>query len=297
MASYFDEIKSNLVKSIILMAVFGLFFAFILFLFAFYIGGGWILFWIGMIALILYAIFTLRSGHKVILRISKAKKASREDYPELYEIVEGLSSAALLPMPQIYVIDDPNPNAFATGPSKKDSYICVTTGLLKMMDTRQLEGVLAHEMSHIYNNDIKFMMIAVLFAGAIGLIAAFFRNVIIFGSDDRRGGGLLLIAAIIFGILAPIFAALLKMAISRNREFMADANGARITRDPTGLIEALTKIKDYEENSHSMQQMQSANEITESLYFASPFRKGSWQNLFSTHPPIEERIARLQRMH
>lgn len=304
MASFFDEIAHNNLRSWILMSLFIALFAFIVFIFVIFLGGGIIAFAIGLVIILLYAAFAYFMGHKVVLKFSNAKPATREEYPVLYETVEGLALAAQVPNPQIYIINDPNPNAFATGNDRKHSYVCVTTGLLQMMDNREMQGVLAHEMSHIYDNDIRFMMIAVVFAGVIGIISAFIRNMLLFGfygGGGRRGGGgevgaYLLIIAIVVGILAPVFALLIRLAISRRREYMADANGARMIRDPAALANALAKIKAYTEKPNATS-LKSANEITASLYFSSPFTKKSLMNIFSTHPPIDERIDRLKKMY
>ena len=200
-------------------------------------------------------------------------------------------------MPAVYVINTPNPNAFATGKNKKSASIAVTTGLLSMMNKRELEGVIAHEMSHIYNNDIQYLLVATVFAGVIGLVAAVLRMTFFFGGvRGGRNGGIIGLVALVIGLLAPLFALLLKLAISRKREYMADANGGRITRDPAGLASALKKIQAYS-SGKTAQPVMTANEITASLYFANPLSMRSMYNLFSTHPPIEDRIKRLEQMH
>ncbi len=202
-------------------------------------------------------------------------------------------------MPDIYVINDPNPNAFATGRDKKHASIAVTSGLLSMMSKSELEGVIAHEMSHIYDNDMQFMMLAVVFAGAIGLLAAVIRNMFFFGgiSGNRNGGNVvILVIALVMSIVAPLMAMLIRLAISRNREYMADANGARITRSPQSLASALQKIQGFT-SKPGAPPVRSANDMTASLYFSSPLTGKQVSNLFSTHPPIEERIKKLQAMY
>lgn len=298
MASFFDEIARNKVSSWILFGAFTLLFLGIIFLFELVFGGGLIVLVIGFILILIYGAFVYFLGDRAVLALSKAKVADRGQYTMLYDIVEGLAAAAQLPMPKIYVINDPSPNAFATGRNKKASSIAVTGGLLAIMNRQELEGVLAHEMSHVYNNDILFMMVAVVFAGAIGIVSAVVRNIFLFGGlgGRNRNGGILILIALVIGILAPIIALLLKLAISRRREYMADANGARLIRDPGALASALKKIQQYSVNPQA-RPMANANEITASLYFSSPFKGSSIMNIFSTHPPIAERIKRLQAMY
>ncbi len=299
MASFFDEISKNKIKSIALMAIFMLFFMLIVFFIVILFGGGLVGLIIGAALIIGYAAFSYFHGYKFVLKIAGAKVASKDQYPMLYEIVDGLAAASQVKMPQIYIVNDNSPNAFATGRNKNNAYIVVTSGILKMMNREELEGVIAHEMSHIYNNDIQFMLIAVVFAGAIGLIAAVFRGFFFFGGLGGQGRnlGTIEIAAIVIGLLAPVFATLLRLAISRKREYMADANGARITRNPKSLASALLKIKNYTANPKTPP-MKNVNEMTSSLYFSNPIKPGAFlSNLFSTHPPIDDRIKRLNEMY
>ncbi len=298
MASFFDEIAKNNLKSILLMVIFSVVFFFFIFLFVQFLGGGLFGLIIGGIIIIAYAAFSYFAGAKVVLAVSGAKKVQKSDYPVLFDAVEGLAAASQLPMPDVYVINDPNPNAFATGRDKKHSSIAVTSGLLSMMNKSELEGVISHEMSHIYDNDMQFMMLAIVFAGAIGLLAAIIRNVFWFGGggNSRNGNGIFLIIALIMSIIAPIIALLIRLAISRNREYMADANGARITRSPQSLASALQKIASYDAKPSSTS-LQHANDMTASLYFSSPITGKSIMNLFSTHPPIDERIKKLHAMY
>jgi heat shock protein HtpX len=299
MASFFDEIAANRLKSFVLMLVFALFFIAIVYAVVLLLGGGLIAFAVGVLLVLLYAAFTYFKGASVVLAVSRAKPADEKQYANLYASVEGLSSAMQIRMPKVYVIDDPNPNAFATGRRKQPS-IAFTSGLLATMNRDELDGVIAHELSHVYDNDILLMTLAIAFAGAIGLVAAYLRMSLFFGFGfGRRGGGssgILLLVALVVGLLAPLFALLIRLAISRKREYMADANGARVTRNPAGLASALKKIQAYAAKPDS-KPVASASEVTASLYFANPFKKGSLANLFSTHPPIEERIKRLQSMY
>ncbi len=297
MASFFDQINQNRLKSIILMLVFGAIFAGVVFLFVVLLGGGPIAFGLGIVLIVLYAFFTYEYGSKLVLKMSRAQVADQKQYPQLYDIVEELALAAQLKMPTVYIVNDPSPNAFATGKNKAHASIAVTTGLLSMMNKNELEGVLSHEMSHIANNDIQFMLFAIIFAGVIGIVSAFIRNMLIFGfGRGSRDGGIFIIIGIVIGLLAPLFALLLRLAISRKREYMADANGARMTRAPMYLASALKKIQGYEKKPTATQ-MKTANEITASIYFENPFSTKSIMNIFSTHPPIEDRIEKLEHMY
>ena len=253
MASFFDEISNNNTKSIVLMGIFGLFFFLIIFIFVSFLGGGLLGLIIGALIIIAYAAFSYFAGSKVVLSVSGAKKAQKKDYPVLFDAVEGLSSASQIPMPDVYVINDQNPNAFATGRNKQHASIAVTSGLLSIMNKSELEGVIAHEMSHIYDNDIQFMMLAVVFAGAIGLFAVIIRSMFFvgIGGNNRNGGLIFLVVALIFSIIAPIIAMLIRLAVSRSREYMADANGARITRGPQSLASALQKIENFTSKPHT----------------------------------------------
>ncbi len=298
MASFFDEIAKNRVTSILLFLIFGALFSGIVYLLVVLFGGGLFGLAVGTVIVVAYALFAYSMGDKMVLALSGAKEVTQQQYPNLYDVVEGLASANQIPVPKIYVINDPNPNAFATGKGKKASAIAVTSGLLSMMNKNELEGVLAHETSHILDGDILVMMVAIVFAGAIGIIAALVRNALWFGGfgNNRNNGGILVLVAIVVGLLAPLFALLIRLAISRRREYMADANGARIIRNPSALASALKKIQAYSASPKTAP-MKHANEITANLYFSSPFKPRSMLNLFSTHPPIEERIKRLEAMY
>ena len=306
MASFFDEIARNRIKSILMLLIFGAFFCIIITFVSYYFGLSIELgLVISGIVLLIYGLFVYYSGDKFVLKTSGAKPADKAEYPTLYSALEGLAAAQQIPMPKVYVINDQNPNAFATGRNKKHASIAVTTGLLAIMDRSELEAVIAHEASHIGNNDIQFMMIAIVFAGAIGIIAGILRMSFFFGGPGgRRNGesaGILLLIGLIVGLLAPFFAMLIRLAISRRREYMADANGARMTRDPASLASALGKIKDFTQNPQkaaaAKQSGNYANPVTTYLYFSNPINMQSVTNLFSTHPPIDERIKRLQNMH
>ncbi len=299
MASFFDEIARNKLKSVLLMCVFsGLFFLIITF-FVLAFGGGPLGIAIGAIIIVAYAAFSYYAGSKVVLKVSGAQPADRSKYPALFAAVEGLAAASQVPTPEVYIINDPNPNAFATGRNKSHASIAVTSGLLSMMNKDELQGVISHEMSHIYNNDIQFMMLAIVFAGVIGLVAVIVRNMFFFGGfggNNRGNNGIVLLIALVLSIIAPIVALLLRLAISRRREYMADANGARITRSPQSLASALKKIEAYSAKPNTPP-LKTANETTSSLFFSNPLKAGAITGLFSTHPPTEERIKRLEAMY
>lgn len=291
--SFFDAIEANKRNTLIFIAVmFVLFLAMVAALSYFFRMGvcGPAL---GFGLLLFYTAIVWFQGDRVILALSGAREASAQEQPFLYNVVEGLSVASSIPMPKIYVIDDPSPNAFATGRDPQHASVAVTTGLLSMMKREELEGVLAHEISHVANYDIRFSMMAIVFAGAIALLGEFaWRSMWLGGfrgGGRRRGGEILLLAALVFVILAPIFAQLVRFAISREREYLADANGAKLTRYPPGLASALEKIR------AAGIPTKAATDTTASLYFANPF-PGKASLLFATHPDINDRIKRLKAM-
>jgi len=231
---------------------------------------------------------------KIALSMAGAHPATREQYFDFYNIVENLAITAGLPMPKIYVIDDPSPNAFATGRDKNHAVVAVTTGLLSIMNKTELEGVVAHEMSHIGNKDMLLSTVAVVLVGFIAIISDMMIRMSIFGGrrDDREGNGIFMIVGIILAILAPIAATLIQLAISRKREYLADASGSLLTRYPEGLASALEKISKYG------RPMKKQSTAIAHLYIANPTGSGQFakkmSGLFSTHPPVEERIKRLR---
>lgn len=242
--------------------------------------------------------FSYWYSDKIILKMSGAKPIEKSVNPELYLLTENLSITAGIPLPKIYVINDPAPNAFATGRNKEKAVIAVTTGLLERLNRNELEGVIAHELSHIGNRDILISTIVVVLVGFVALLSDFFLRWTFWGGGgrDRNGDGrvqmFMMIAGIVLAILAPIAAVLIQMAISRKREFLADSSGALLTRYPDGLASALEKISQYPVS------MKRANKATAHLYISSPFKgkkaKGMMVKLFMTHPPVEERIAALR---
>lgn len=289
----FAESKKNVFKTYLL---FLLFFAFIFLLalaikYIFNFTGIGIFGIAGFIAII-YGIIGYYSGDKIVLATSRAKIADEKKYIYLHNLVEGLALAANIPKPKIYVIDDKSPNAFATGRNPNNASLAVTSGLLEIMDRQELEGVIAHEMSHIQNKDIQIMTIVSVLFGIVSIVSDIAIRGAIFGAGSRRdnSNGLVLIIALIFVIISPIFALLIQMSISRNREYLADSSAAKLTRYPKGLANALRKI------SAVNKPVASATKGTAHMYISNPLAAKGVSNMFSTHPPIAERIKRLEAM-
>ncbi len=232
---------------------------------------------------------------KIVLAMSGAKEVTHENAREIYHIVENLCITAGLPAPKIYIIQDPSLNAFATGRDPEHAVVCLTTGIIEKLEKKELEGVIAHELSHVGNRDILLSTVIVVLVGFVALLADFFRRWTWFGgrgNDREEGqlGQLLFVLAIILSILAPIAAMLIQLAISRKREYLADADGALLTRYPEGLARALEKI------SADPTPMRHANRATAHLFIANPFKGKKISSLFQTHPPIAERVKRLRGM-
>jgi len=257
-----------------------------------------------VIALVFGVVSALGSfygGDQLVLASSHAREVTAQQAPQLYNVVGEMATSAGLPMPRVYIIDDPSPNAFATGRDPQHSSVAITTGLLNKLNREELQGVLGHEMSHIRNYDIRFTLIVGVLVGSIAMLAQLFlRYTFWFGggrkSDNDSGGGgglaiVLLIVGVVMAILAPIFTALVQMAVSRQREYLADASSVELTRNPHGLESALAKLAADRESLHS------ANGATQHLYIVNPLKKlGGGSALFSTHPPIVDRINRLREL-
>ena len=256
-----------------------------------------------VLAVILALAMTVGSYYysdKIVLAISRAKPVKKEDYPYLYNVVEGLAIAAGLPKPRCYIIDDTAPNAFASGRNPKNSVIVVTKGLLEKMNRVELEGVIAHEVAHIKNYDVLVQTLAVVMVGVVALLSDWILRSFFWGGGRKkgrsRGGGsgsqVLIVVGLVLAILSPLIAQLIRLAISRKREFLADANGALLTRYPPGLASALKKL------AADKEPLEAANKATAHLYTINPLKdiKGKVNALFSTHPPIEQRITALEKM-
>ncbi len=292
MATLYTEQSKNVSKTWLLMSLFLVIIIAIGYFISYYYQNISILY-IFIIFAVGMNIFSYWNSDKIALALNHAKQIKKEDNPMLWNTVENLAITAGLPMPKIYIIDDPAPNAFATGRNKEHAVVAVTTGILQILDKTELEGVIAHELSHIGNRDILLSTVVVVLVGFISIAANIFTRSLFFGGGRKRGdgeaGGILMVIGIIFAILSPIFATLIQLAISRKREFLADASGALLTRYPEGLANALIKISKYG------QPMKYANDATAHLFIANPFgsRSRKISNLFSTHPPVEARVKAL----
>lgn len=273
----------------------------IIFLFVLLIVGlGWIfsevygstgIFWGSMIGAGIYVLIQYFIADKIALGVNGAKQIEKKDDPRLWRTVENLSIATGTPMPKVYIIDDPALNAFATGRDPKHASVAATSGILAALSDDELEAVMAHELGHVQNYDIRVMMIVFGLVSAIGLIADMFLRMMWFNSDDDNPPHpIFLVLGVAAAILAPFVAMLVQLAVSRQREYLADATGAMTTRHPDGLVRALAKISDYGSATHRQ------NSSTAHLFFANPLKGRSIGALFSTHPPVEQRIERLKKM-
>jgi heat shock protein HtpX len=270
---------------------------------------GWVVSWfmetpailyIAVIFAVLMNFFGYWYSDKLVIKLTRAKPVSQNSHRELWNVVENLSITAGLPMPKLYIVEDPSPNAFATGRNAENSAVAVTTGLLQILDKTELEGVIAHELSHIGNRDMLVSTVAVMLVGFIAILADFCWRIAFYGGGrrDSKGGGILLILAIVAIILAPIAAKIIQFAISRKREFLADASGVLLTRYPEGLASALEKISNYS------RPMKHASHATAHLFISNPFGppaqagkqgfSGFMNKIFSSHPPVKERVSALR---
>ncbi len=260
-------------------------------LFAYYYNDVSIIIWVFIIS-IGYAVIQYFLADKEAILVSRAREIQKHDNQKLYSVVEEVAQMAKIPMPKVYLINDSAPNAFATGRDPEHSSVAVTTGLLEIMDKNELTSVIAHELSHIKNYDIRVSMIVFGLVLIIGLFSDLGFRLLFYGrnrrSSDEERSPIGFLILIISAILAPIAASLAQMAISREREYLADASSAKITENPDGMISALKKL-----DTHG-RPMMSQNSASESMYITNPLKKGLFSNLFSTHPPIEKRIARLE---
>jgi len=292
MATLYTHQRANKQKTWLLMLVFLLVVIGLGWFFGFALDVPWLL----PVAIIFSLLMNVASywwSDKIVLKISGAKPADKTEFYDLYTITENLSITAGLPMPKLYVIEDQAPNAFATGRDQDHAVVAVTTGLLQILEKSELEGVIAHELSHIGNRDMLLSTVVVVLVGFVALLSDFFIRFSFFGGGDRdnKAGGLLIIVGIVLAILSPIIATLIKLAISRKREFLADSSGALLTRYPEGLASALEKI------SRSGASLRRANNATAHLYIANPFGSKSGQfmhKIFATHPPVEDRVGALR---
>jgi heat shock protein HtpX len=300
MALVYQQIDSNKRKSWLLIGGFVLVVVGLAWVFSQALNSPGILYIASIIAII-YAWTSYYYSDKMVLGVSGAKEVQKNQAPELYRIVENLAITAGLPTPKIYIIEDTAPNAFATGRDPQHAVVAVTSGILEKLDKDELQGVIAHELSHVGNYDIRLMSLVVVLVTVAALLSDFFLRMTFWGrnNNNEEGGQLqvvFMVAGIVLAILAPIVGTLIQLSISRKREYLADASGALLTRYPEGLVGALQKI------SSDTEPLEAANKATANLYIVNPLRENVeggrklFASLFSTHPPIEERIRRLQEM-
>lgn len=295
----YDEISSNKRKSMLLISLFFIVIGLLGYSFGLYIGNVFVGVFYGVAISVFVILVGYYAGDNAILSMSHAAPADRKKYPYLVNTVEGLTIAAGIPTPKIYMIDDSAINAFATGRDPEHASVTVTTGAIQRLNRTELEGVIAHEISHIKNFDIRFMLLVVILVGVIAMLSDIFLRSMFYGRgrrNSRSGGGgaaVVILIGIVLAILAPLIAQLIKFAVSRKREFLADASGALLTRHPKGLADALRKIKNDKEPL-----VEAANKATAHLFIENPLRTfgGRINHLFSTHPDINERIKRLEEM-
>jgi len=293
----YKQISENKIKTFLTMFFFVLIFSSFFFLLGKYFDSPWGYFYIGIFISLASSFGSYFYGDKIVLMTTGAQPADKKQFFNFYTVTENLSLAAGLPMPRLYVINDPSPNAFATGRDPKHAVVCATTGLLQIMDRTELEGVIAHELSHVKNFDILLASIVAVLVGTLALVSDWVIRSMWWGrkSDDDRGNRnpIFYIFFIIALILTPLIATIIQLAISRKREYLADASSALLTRYPEGLMRALQKLQ------LNSQPMSHATSSTAHLFINNPFKKkgSSWiVSLFSTHPPIEERIKILKSM-
>lgn len=297
MPTLYSQAESNVRKTWILITGFLIFIIGLGWLFSYLLDNSIFLI-IAVVLAFFQSFFSYWYSDKIVLGITHAQPIKKKDNPELYRVVENLCITAGLPLPKIYIINETQPNAFATGRDEKHAVVAVTRGLLEKLEKPELEGVIAHELSHIRNKDMLLQTVVVVLVGAVAILSNIFLRISFWGGARRdsrdSGGGILLVLGILAAVLAPLAASLIKLAISRKREFLADASGALLTRYPEGLARALEKI------SQDQSPMRAANSSVAHLFISSPFKGKQSRNwftkLFMTHPPVEERVRALRGM-
>lgn len=285
----YSEIAANKRKTFVLMLVFVLFIAGFAYLGGLYFDDFSITYG-AIIGSLIYVVFSYFTSARTALAFNGAKEIQKRDNPRLWRTVENLAITEGMPMPKVHIIDDPGMNAFATGRDPKHASVAITTGLMNNLDDQELEGVMAHELGHIKNYDIRVSMVAFGLVMVVSIMADIFLRFAFFGRDDRENNGWVTVLGFVAMIVAPIIAMLIQASISRKREYLADATGAMTTRYPEGLARALEKI------GRNGSKMKRQNSSTAHLFFANPLSAKNITNKFSTHPPIEERIKRLNEM-
>lgn len=293
----YNQIDSNRRKTTLLITIFLVFIIGLGWFLGVYMGYGYEITILAVMISFLMTLISYYSGDKVALASTGARAVQKEDNPYVYRMVENLAITAGIPTPKVYIIDSPALNAFATGRDPEHASIALTTGIISALENQELEGVIAHEMSHIKNYDIRVMMIVVVLVGSISLLSNIFFRARLFGGkrdSNNNGGGqigaIIMLVGVVLLILSPLIAELIKLAISRKREYLADASGAMLTRYPEGLAKALEKI------SQSNTPLKTASAATAHLFISNPLKKQSFTALFSTHPPIEDRIKKLREI-
>lgn len=297
----YEQIASNKRKTWVLLIVFFLLLAIVGYAVGYlFMNSGFGGVTIAMILGFIYALTMIFQSTEIVMSMNGAREVDRNEEPVLYHVVEDMATVAQIPMPRVYVIDDPGLNAFATGSNPQNAAVAATSGLLEIMNREELEAVIGHEVSHIRNLDIRISTIAVALASAITLLSSMAGRMMWWGgasrsrrSNDRDGGGIeviLLVISLLAIVLAPLAATLVQLAISRQREFLADASSVELTRNPQGMINALLKLDNSQPMSHHVDDASSA------LYINDPQKPGFLKKLFYTHPPISERIERLKNM-
>ena len=293
MVNIYEQVSSNKIRSTIIISLFV----------GFIVAAAWAISYSfnveGLVPVaIIFSMFSGFSsffwGDKIVLTHNQARPATRKEFFDFYTVTENLCQVAQIPVPRIFVIDSPAMNAFATGRDPEHAVVCATTGLLEKMNRTELEGVIGHELSHIKNYDIQLMMVVSILIGSLSILTNLATRSLWFGGDrdnrDREGNGILMIIGIIMIIFAPIIAQLIQLAISRRREYFADASSVMLTKQPSGLISALKKLE------LDTNQLKTASTATSSLYISNPFKGNKIASMFSTHPPIEDRIKALEGM-
>lgn len=283
----YSSIVKNKRNTVVIFTAFIAIISAIGFFFSYVSGDSSIFLW-SLIGSLLYAGVEYFFASKIVLSMAGAQEISRSQAPEFYAAVDSLSVTAGIPMPKVYIVDDPSLNAFAAGNSPQNAVVCATTGLLNTMDKAELEGVVAHEISHIKNYDIRVSMAAIALTAAIGFLVDVAWRVIFRSKDNDNKNPIVMLIGVVLVALSPILAAIIRMAISREREYLADASAVMLTRYPEGLISALEKLK-----SNSIPLRRESKTIA-NLYISNPLKSGIINNLFATHPPLEKRIARLR---
>ena len=285
----YKQIAENKRRTVYIIIGFVLLIGVIAGIFAYFYNDPWIAVWTVVVAII-YALIQYFAAGSIAMAMTGAREITKKDNPRFYNIVENLSITTGLPMPKVYIINETAPNAFATGRDPQHAAVAATSGLIDIMDDKELTAVMAHEMSHVKNYDIRVSMIVFGLVCVVGLISDLAFRMMFYGDRrrDNEGSPVGYVLVLVAAIVAPIFASIAQMAVSRQREFLADASAVNITRYPEGMISALKKLQ-----AHS-QPMKSQNIATEAMYINNPLRKGFFSNLLSSHPPIEKRIERLE---